>query len=116
MRNDQAERQEDRRRLRKSECQDDWYVVDGSGAQPEGTAAEWRLVVDAIKAKRSEQPGRRIGVTVYDDGRVKFLSPRNCTGPDDVVRIAANDVEAWLASAEALLANDKLTDGSANNP
>lgn len=98
-------------RLRKSKWLDDWYVVDGSWAQPEGTAAEWRMVVDAIKVKRSDRPGRRIGVTVHDDGRVKFYSPRNCTGPDDVVRVAANEVRAWLESAEALLANSKLSGG-----
>jgi hypothetical protein len=92
-------------RLRKCEWLDDWYVVDGSLAQPEGTAAEWRMVMDAMRRKRSERPGRRIGVTVYDDGRVKFYSPRNCAGPDDVVRVAANEAAAWLASAEVLLAN-----------
>lgn len=93
-------------RLRKSDWIDDWYVVDGSWAQPEGTAAEWHMVIEAIKAKRSEQPGRRIAVTAYDDGRVKFYSPRNCTGPDDVVRLGVDEVETWLASAEALLANE----------
>lgn len=91
-------------------------LVDGSWAQPEGTAAEWRMVVDAIKVKRSDRPGRRIGVTVHDDGRVKFYSPRNCTGPDDVVRVAANEVGAWLESAEALLANAEVSDRRAHAP
>jgi hypothetical protein len=60
-----------------------------SDADVEGTAAEMLDIAAAIKARKSDEPGRRCAVVV-EARRVGFFSPRNST-----------DV-GWVSYADAL--------------
>jgi hypothetical protein len=59
-------------------CWDDFYSLDGTGGDsaPEGTAAEWREIVTAIRARASDCPGVRLGM-IYSTNNTRFYSPRN---------------------------------------
>ena len=69
---------------------------------------EWLEIIAALKEKRQfHQAGRRVAVSIYKDGSLKFFSPRNCRGHEDEVMLRSDEVARWILSAEALL-NAKL--------
>lgn len=89
--------------LRKSEWLEDWFVVDGAPfGQPEGTSAEWKAAIEAIKRKERYRDARRLGVRILPGG-FGFYSPRNVTSEDDYVSLCAREVQEFIEQAEALL-------------
>ena len=95
--------------LRKSEALRDWYVVDGSWAQPEGSKEEWLEVIDGIEASMATGKmdahytgGRRLAVNLYNN-QAEFYSPRNQSSDDDVSIITREDLPAWLEQAKRTL-------------
>ncbi len=57
---------------------EDIYWLEGTGGDcnPEGTAAEWREIVAAIRARKSAVPGIRLGMT-YFRGKTLLYNTRN---------------------------------------
>lgn len=66
--------------LEKSDWLDDWYVLEMPSwwytGTPEGTADEWRAIINAISEKRNLS-FKRVGVWFDDDKVCHFYSPRN---------------------------------------
>lgn len=88
--------------LRKSEWLDDWYVVDGCSAMPEGTAEEWQQVIEALKSGKDHRVATRIAVRTLVWG-VEFYSPRNSCDREDSVQLDKDLLPEWIAKAETLL-------------
>ena len=92
---------------------DHWLVVDGCWAQPEGTPEEWRTVVEAIKAGRSEHSARRVAVEMDGTGYARIYSPRNEVEDNGGVLLAPDELPGWVAAAEATIkqALDEVDNG-----
>ena len=98
--------------LRKSGAKDNWYVVDGSWAQPEGTKEEWLWIIAGIEDSIASgvmddhyTGGRRLSVNLFPT-YIEFYSPRNQSSDDDVVRIKNEGLPAWLEQAKKVLEHD----------
>lgn len=73
----------------------DWASLHrGSWAIPEGTTAEWRIIVEAIERgdAQGRGDGRRLAMRRGEDGSVILWSPRNSSGANDHVHVAKEDV------------------------
>lgn len=69
----------------------------------EGSRAEWRAIIKALKDRRTHQAGRRLAVSFGFENCARLYSPRNCVGPDDLVRIPEREIPAWIKYAEKVL-------------
>ena len=82
----------------------DWFAVapyDGTG-QPEGSGAEWREILAAMKERRSCTHFRRIAVEFDSGGNAWFWSPRNSLNHMGAT-VHAADVDAWVTTAGHVL-------------
>lgn len=97
--------------LRESEWLGDWFVLDEyQSAQPEGTAEEWREVIEAIKNRRNVS-FRRVSVR-FDSGFFSFTSPRNSIVDCEAI-LTPSEITDFVAQAESVLdeAQGMLCDG-----
>ena len=81
---------------------DDRYAVDGCWAQPEGSASEWREVIEAMKAWITCSPGIRLCADRDVSGYV-LSSPRNQRDFMDAVFIPNEHLDNWIEAAEKVL-------------
>lgn len=91
--------------FKKSDWLEDWYTLEcGLGGTPEGTAEEWRAIVQAIRERRG-QGFRRVGVSLdAAPGWFQICSPRNCYGDRDHMPLPFESAEEFCREVEAVLA------------
>ena len=87
--------------LLKSDWLSDWYMLtEYQSAQPEGSAEEWRAIIEALRSK-SSQSFRRVAVW-FENERAYFCSPRNSVS-DYEACLDASEIDEFVRDAEVLL-------------
>lgn len=81
----------------------DWLVIEPhQDGQPEGTAAEWWAIIEAME-KGSNLAFKRCGVRFYGDGNAILYSPRNSREGSASACVPNAHREAWTTHARETL-------------
>lgn len=92
---------------------DNWFVVDGCWAQPEGAPEEWREILVAMRSGLDKH-FTRVGV-YFQNGYATIYSPRNRAHEGDDILLSPDELEDWISNAELTLKEhfQEVKDGEA---